>query len=630
MSDAQLTYTVQLDVSGGAFGSAFAGTDVTSKAVAGLGFEPVTVTWGRQDQYSDVSPTTVTGALLNTDGTFTPGNTGSSYYPRIKRGLRRRVSVGVNSTTVTLSEDYATALEVVPARDTAAVAQVEGSDILARFGQSTPLRSFLAEEMLVDAPSALYMMQEGEGATSFGDVTGTNPPLVVTDSKYGPGVVEAAQTPTGTFAAGNMVAITNANYGVDTSDAGSWLKSSASITAVSYSVEVWAQMPSSSPPGASGAIILELGAQNGMAPNARLVILSSGEVLYGINPGGTGVVTGPSLCDGQIHQFVMVNTSGVSSALYVDGVSVGTAAASSTTPAGLTVGAFDTGLGGGFSYFTGALAYLGVFPTALIGTRVTAHYNAGATAFAGLERTDQRVTRLLSYRPNTGSSLDTGLSTMGLQDIQGRTLQDCLLEVAQVEAGALYVNGLGGLAFRSRLRLFNPTPTVTLDMKAGGVDFGSNWREDTQNVRNDVTITNQTTGSDQRFTDPASITSDGEYAASTQRPVNSDADALNLAGWMVANGTRQQLTATPLIINLLHLTAAQAQAVLSLKPLDCLQLTNCPTPAPAATLTFIVQGGTTSLAADAATVTLNLTPMPEPVGVWDSTNWDATNATWAF
>jgi hypothetical protein len=99
---------------------------------------------------------------------------------------------------------------------------------------------------------------------------------------------------------------------------------------------------------------------------------------------------------------------------------------------------------------------------------------------------------------------------------------------------------------------------------------------------------------------------------------------------MVANGTQANLTATPLVINLLHLSPAQAQAVLQLKPLDCIQLTNCPVPAPATTQTFIVQGGTTSLAADAASVTLNVTPLPYPVGVWDSTTWDAAGVTWAF
>jgi hypothetical protein len=241
------------------------------------------------------------------------------------------------------------------------------------------------------------------------------------------------------------------------------------------------------------------------------------------------------------------------------------------------------------------------------------------------------VTRLVGYRANTGTNTDTGLSTMGLQAIEGRTLQDCLFEVAQIEAGVLYVDGLGQINLRSRSRLFNPTPTVTLDMSVGGIEFGSFWREDTQNVLNDVVITNQTTGADQRYVDSGSVSQDGEFSTSLQLATNTDQDALNLAGWMVANGTLSQLSATPLIISLLHISPSQAQAVLELAPLDCIELTNCPTGAPASTQKFIVQGGVTSLASDEASVTLNLTPMPKTVGQWDTVGkWDNTDYTWAF
>ena len=630
MSQTPLTYKVEIDVSGGAFGSAFSATDVSSKAVAGLGFEPVTVTWGRQDQFSAVNPTSVSGALLNTDGTFSPGNTSGTYYPRIRRGLRRRVSVGVNSTTVHLSEDYATSLEVVPAKDSPAVTNVSGSDILARFGGTpstsdpsspivgTALRSFLAEEMLVDSPTCLYMLQEADGATSFADITGTCSPLVVTNSKYGAGTVTAGQSATGTFYGGTLVNVANSHYGTSTRG-GSWLETSqAPAQGSTFSVELWIQTPASAPASVDAQLL-------NWGNVAVLINATTGKVQV-----GAGIVSPASICDGGLHHLVITQTASVTQQLYIDGVSVASTGllSSSSASTNLTVGALDDGLGG-VKLLSAGIAYLGTYAAALSSSRITTRYQAGVTAFAG-ERTDQRVTRLLSYRTNTGSSLDTGLGTVGVQSITGRSLQDCLLEVGQVEAGAVFVDGIGQVNFRSRSRLFNPTPTVTLDMSAGGVDFGSNWREDTQGVINDAIVTNSTTGSDQRFYSASSITTDGELSTSYSLPLNADADALNLAGWIVVNGTQQQLTATPLIVNLLHLTAAQAQAVLQLAPLDCIQLTHCPAPAPASTMTFIVQGGVTSLASDAATVTLNLTPLPYPVGVWDSTLWDATTATWAF
>ena len=639
---AEMAYKVQLDVSGSTFGTTFAPTDVTASAAAGMSFEPITVNWGRQDQYTAINPSTVSGELINSDGTFSPGNASGTYYPHIRRGLRRRVSVGVNGTTVNLSEDYATSLEIVPAKDSLAVTKIDGADILAGFGATasssavnapsvgTTMRSFLAEEMLLDAPSCLYLLQEADGSTSFADVTGTQGTAVIGNSSLGAGVVAAGQTPTsGVFEGGTFVDITNAAYSTSIGTArcaGSYLEfTHPDLSAVtSYSYEVWVTTLTS-PPGQNAAVL-------STQPGPIFAVESTGVVIFSAL--AASATTAKSICDGGVHQIVGVVTGGVGSTVYIDGVLAASAAGTGSggfgvLPTTLGMSLAAPGSTAGFLPFSGGVSHAAIYPTALSAARVLAHYQAGTTTLAG-ERTDQRVARLLSYRANSGSTLDTGLGTMGVQNIAGRSLQDCLLEVAQTEAGALYIDGTGKVNFRSRSRLFNPTPSVTLNMASGGVNFGSNWREDTQNVINDATVTNSTTGSEQRFYNASSISSDGEYSTSVSLPLNADSDALNMAGWLVVNGVQQQLTATPLIVDLLHITAAQAQAVLQLAPLDCIQLTGCPTPAPASTMTFIVQGGSISLAADAATATLNLTPLPYPVGVWDSTNWDATNATWSF
>lgn len=625
-----MSYKIQLDLSGAAFGSAFTATDVTSKAVAGLSFPATTVTWGRQDQYTAINPTSVDGSFLNTDGTFTPGNTGSAYYPRIRRNLRRRVSVTVNSTTVNLSDDYATSIEVVPASSGPATTSVAGTDILGRFGGTasttdpnapaigTTLRPFLAEEMLVDSPLCLYMLQEAEGAASFGDATGTNSPAVLTNSKYGPGTVTAGETvDTGFVGGGTVVGFTG---GVP-QGVGSWIAAPVSGAASGFSLECWIQTPTVTPTAPFSYAAFDTG-----IPEARI---GTDGKMYVLGATVT-IATSASVCDGNIHQ-VVVTSDGTTVTGYFDGVSIGSGPTVNNTYTwtSIALGNTDGTPDAGDILVGGALAFFGAYSTALSAGRIAAHYQAGKTAFAG-ERTDQRITRLLSYRANTGSSVDTGLGLMGAQSITGRSLQDCLFEVGQLEGGVVFTDGLGRVNFRSRSRTFNPTPTLTLDMSTGGIDFGSNWREDTQGVINDATITNTTTGSDQRYFNAASITTDGEYSTTYSLPFDLDTSALNMAGWIVTNGIQQQLTATPLIIDLLHVTNAQAAAVLALKPLDCIQLTNCPTPAPAATMTFIVQGGTTSLAADAASVTLNVTPLPYPVAVWDSTNWDAATATWAF
>ena len=826
MTDAQLDYTVELDVSGGDFGSAFDGTDVSDHHAAGFGFNPVTVTWGRQDQFSDVTPTTVEGSLLNSDGRFSPGNSATivsrtnlvlnpsfevdatnysvfgssgsptltrvttdhvfgtacghfswtgitgtvgisrtvtltsglpytlslylkvdgaspltvqlaaaspivaqsvtvpadgawhrysftftaagqsgyrpiqattsgsttgalfidgimleqaatvgdyfdgsftaddgwvyawtgtanaststaslSYYPQIRRNLRRRVSVGVNSTTVNVSEDYATSLEVVPSQSNIAVTDVSGSDILARFGAATStqdpsamsigttLRSFIAEEVVLDGPGCLYMMQEQSGAASFGDLTGNCSVGTVASTLTTAGSVTAGQSAGGTWFGGTLVDIENSEYG-------SWTTGDTDGTWISFptpdlsggqewTLEAWVQA-GTAPPGANGAVIAAARGSGGTGFTYGFMLAADGTVEF--HYAGSVIASSVSILDGKPHHIVGRSSFGGGfTDLLVDGVDVAAVATLGIpgphTP--ITCGMFQLQRGSVQYPFSGSIAYLATYDFYLSFDRIVAHYQAGSAAFSGVDTTDQRITRLLSYRPGPGTVLDTGLSTMGAQDITGRTLQDCLFETGQVEDGVVFVDGLGQINFRSRSRLFNPTPTVTFDMSVGGVEFGSNWREDTQNVLNDVTITNNTTGSAQRFFDADSITADGEYSTSLSLPVYLDADALNLAGWMVANGTQPQLTATPLIVNLLHITPAQAQAVLQLAPLDCIELTNCPTPAPSSTMTFIVQGGTTSLASDAASVTLNLTPLPYPVGVWDTTDWDAAGVTWA-
>lgn len=638
------TVTVELDLTGSPFGTAFSGTDVSAAALAGGTASPITVTWGRQDQYSQVTPTSVAGVFNDATGDYTPGKTSGTHYPYIRRGLHRRVAVTANATTVNVSDDFATTLEVVPSTDLWTT-NISGSDILARYGGTqssddpnqripgTTLRSMLAEEMLLDSPSALYMLQEADGSTTFADVTGNNSPATVVDSKYGAGNVDAGQQPTVTWYGGNVVQFTNGDFGTWTSGTaakGSGLQfiSPDLSGGTSLTVEAWAQVDST-PTGNAwifGNTSCGLAVQGG-----------TGDLLfYGPSASMNSSV---SICDGEMHHLAGT-VSGTTYTVYVDGVSVGSGGIGpSHAGPGPTVS--SVGLLNGATApsdpLTGGVGYGAMYSTALSSTRLLDHFNAGNNACSG-DMTDARITRLLSYRPNYGTVLDTGLGTMGFQDIQGRSLTDCLLEVGQVEGGVVFVDGLGRVNFRSRSRLFNPAVTVTLDCLAGDVSFGGNFREDTQNVLNDVTVSGSS-GAAQRYYDAASIDQDGEFSISISLPIQLDTAALDMAAWMVANGTLEQVTIDSLTVNLLTCPAATAAAVLALQPMDVIQVTNIDvnaTRAPATTMTFMVQGGSLSLAMDAMTATLNLTPAPGSGGgvttaIWDdaATPWDGT-AVWAF
>ena len=73
------TLKLQADFSGTAFGSSPTWTDITSYVMTSpqeLNSAPIQDTWGRQDWFSAVTPSTCSFTLRNIDGRFTPGRSG--------------------------------------------------------------------------------------------------------------------------------------------------------------------------------------------------------------------------------------------------------------------------------------------------------------------------------------------------------------------------------------------------------------------------------------------------------------------------------------------------------------------------------------------------------------------------
>jgi hypothetical protein len=91
-------------------------TDITSKVRSDPG---ITITRGRTDESSNVSPSTCQLALNNTDGRFSPRNPNSIYYGQIGRNTPIRVSILsdkswllLDSNTGTASDEYASTPDV--------------------------------------------------------------------------------------------------------------------------------------------------------------------------------------------------------------------------------------------------------------------------------------------------------------------------------------------------------------------------------------------------------------------------------------------------------------------------------------------------------------------------------------
>src|SRR6266498_2746218 len=129
----------------------------TDISTFGSAVNPIGISRGRPDEFSEVSPSTLAVLLNNADGRFTQGRVASPYYPNVRNGRRSRVSMIYSSTTyvrfdghvnewpTTWEEGAAGALSWV---------QITATDRLKRLGQVGELRSMVEEEILRDAVAA--------------------------------------------------------------------------------------------------------------------------------------------------------------------------------------------------------------------------------------------------------------------------------------------------------------------------------------------------------------------------------------------------------------------------------------------------------------------------------------------
>jgi hypothetical protein len=502
-------------------------------------------------------------------------------------------------------------------------------------GTTTVLRGWLLEEMLVDSPSCLYPLQEPEGSTSFGDMTGQSSPATIINSKYGAGVIDAGGAPTGSFITGNVVTVTNVPVSSSTkASPGSGILFPVALSAATLSIEVWFAATTTLPLSNQWIFGTPQG-DNGLTSGQALFELATdGTVSFtACGPTALGSVfsTG-SICDGNIHHLVGVS-DGTDIWIYVDGVGTST-----FLPVGtITLTTSRTPLTAAISRTwtepaVGGVAFAALYPTALSSDRILAHYNAGANAFSG-ERTDEHIARILTYRANTGSDLDTGLGNTGTGDCTGETQQQALLDCSEAEGGVLYANGLGQIQFRNRANNFNPTPVLTLDASLGQVDLPTTFADTIQNVVNDLTVS-RPNGADQTATNAASIAQFGDIAQSITANVDTDQHALDLANWGVAQGSQDQTSSPTLTVNVFaQASSAAALGALQLRPLDCVELINLPGVPPSETMTVQVQGGSYARTSESLSVSLYTTPVPPKVALWDDPagdGWDSPTKGWAY
>lgn len=536
---------------------------------------------GRQDDQSAVTAGDVAFTLDNTDGRFSPGSTIIASPSPIQTDQKIRVKLTANAVTVNRYTDFVQQWPVgwPTGGDEFSTVDVIATDAQAR-AERRPLRTLL-EELLVDGPGFMYPMQEDSSAVAAGDASGNQQPSMAI---AGSGTPVAFGDTTGDFT------------GVKFSK-GKYLSSGQQLTiAVGTAATFIVKFNSSTIPTPGGGSLI--GSPTDSVPTP----LSLGSTSGWLNSGFGGVSSAPTVVtDGLDHVGVITITAGGTVTLYLDGVNVNVGALSGSTT-------FTVATGEGL---TAKTEYVGYYPSALSAARVLTISQALLNGFAG-ESGTARITRLAGYAGMSLGTLDASLTNLAAV-AAGASTADALRDVADAEFGLIFIDGTGNLIFHNRSRVVTKTtPDVTID--ANFLDEGTQFVVDMQGVLNYFETQASGTQATQVVENVVSENGDatrrahGRYPGSKTYVVQTDAEALDRANWIVATHAQPAARVGSLVVDLLTMTAAQQAAMLAVEPDTWLRVTGLPGQTPGSTTAdFIIQGWSETLTALEWTLTLNAT-----------------------
>jgi hypothetical protein len=602
------TIILRLDLTGTAFGTAPTWTDYTSHLLTAGDGQPILINWGRQDNESEVQPSTCSFVLDNTNGQWTPGNAAAD--PDWDVGAPVNIRVTHNAVTYDRFTGYVDSIEPAYPGQSWSRVLVTCSDVMARLGRANGLRSLLQYEMLADSPSYLYPLTETNPSSSSADIISTSNPLAVrVDGPFGGTKADFGATLPGLF---------DDATGVEFGPNASTVDTPVTVLSIAYNTtsgpfvpltgahtqECWIITPTAIP-ATSAELLYQAVAPATSPPWAILFITTSGLLRYQVIDASSGVnVLSPSsVCDGALHHVVVTLASdGKTLRLYLDGTQVSTnVAATALDLTGLRYNQIGGAVGvpdgsstaQAFGQFPGTVTHVAMYGYELSADRVLAHYRAGVGTGPS-ERTDQRFGRIAGYGGITTSGLPTGFGTMVGQKTSGLPAIDSLKLVGRSEGAPVFAAKTGAITMQSRQVRYAAAMAATIT--AADIDPDMTTRRDRQGLANEVTITNQGKAS-QVVIDTTSKNKHGRFdAGSFDVSLASDDEALNLGQWQIAT-RKNPLTRLPdLTVDLLTgQTVALVAAVLGLDISSKIQVAGLPSQAPASSFTGFIEGASETI-----------------------------------
>lgn len=316
------------------------------------------------------------------------------------------------------------------------------------------------------------------------------------------------------------------------------------------------------------------------------------------------------LFDSRVHHVrwhAIQDGADVDWTIYIDGVARHSGTHAAVTLAAMTHVAFSSVSQAGTTI---ALGYASVWTTP---ASVTAAAEA-AQGYVG-ELVGDRVQRLCDEEGIPVTIIGDSDRTMGPQQHSKRLL-DLLTDCQTVEDGILFEPLDPGLAFLCQPQRINRTPSLTLRYDQRHISPPWEPIDDDREFVNSVTAT-RPEGYPQLYEDEESIARVGKYPSPVNPNTETDEDALELAGWLTALGTVDELR-WPAVRPNLRGSPELIDDWLATDIGDVLAITGHPSPLVSDDILQVIEGYTEVLGSYVFEPTLTLTPAAiyHSVGRW--------------
>lgn len=465
--------------------------------------------------------------------------------------------------------------------DSFAVAKITASSRMARVAAQGAMLSMVEETILNLGPIAYYTMGEASGAVQAADSSGTGgDPLVRRGSGADPVFGSATGVGTDGLTAAQLTA-----GGESLSDAASGTLASGACVSFFYSTAAGSG-PHTHPAQALGITFTTNGGCDAFTGNLT----------------GAPANAGTSVNDGNTHH-VALRWSGTTLYIYIDGVSMGSAATSGNLTINSTVVNAEYVSGSG----TFTICHLALFDYDIGGAAIAAISEAGLTG-GDQEAASARLTRLAGYAGIESARLNIdAAATMPIAffDPSGASPLEAMRKVEATEGGVLYDHRDGTTTYTSRSARYSAASAVSLSMLSHEVDPPTPVF-DRATMLNDVTATTSD-GKTVRAVDDTSVTDYDPATGTVELQSTSEVEASAAAWWRVNTYGNPKTRIPNLGFEVTQLTAAKASAALGLTVGSLVSVTDWPAQVAAVT-DFFVEGYTEQIGLEYHHLTCNVSP----------------------